>query len=1189
MQGMRHHLKHRRRRTLTLEPIEPRRLMTFAAELVADVNSQPYYPSTDPTGIVPVHGVGYYAATTAAAGHELWRSDGTLAGTWLVDDIVPGISDSYPLGLTNLNGTLLFSAQTPSSGRELWRSDGTADGTVQVTNIGGGPSGAGVADLINANGTLYFEAYDPTYKTQLWKSDGTAGGTVRVSDITTSSGNPFVEYLTYSDGLVYFVAPDSADQPRLWRSDGSTAGTLQIGNADSPGHLTAAGSSLFFTQTTPGNGNELWVTTGTAASTQLVDDIQPGTIGSTPVWLTNVNNTLLFSADDGQHGRELWKSDGTTAGTVLVRDLDVGQIGYPASFDPTDLLNFNGVLYFTHGQDRSSIWKSDGTESGTVPVAGAQNDSLRISGPLTPVGSTLYFANRTSDGVELWSNDGTNSGTVEVKDIYPGYSYNGYQATPHSSYPDFLTNVGGKLLFRASDANGAHLWASQGTAATTLPKDDVDVHTYSGQVQPDIGLNGKLLFTGTNGASPGLWASNGTGAGTQELKAGMVEATDFANINGTVYFSGYGQHGRELWKSNGTAAGTVLVKDINPGSSYSHSPPAYYEFGSRPAGFTAVGGKVVFAANDGSTGREIWVTDGSTNGTSLLKDIYPGGESNPDNFIKLGNTVYFTALGPAAGIELWRTDGTFAGTQRYVDIYPGTTGSTPQDLIVFKNKLYFSADDGVHGRELWESDGTAAGTLLVKDLTPGSVGSRLADLTEVRGTLYFTTADSAGNKQLWKSDGTTAGTTEFADIGQATELTNGNGLLFFTSDLGGDGRELFRSNGTASGTIRQRDIFPGSGSSNPTDLQGLDGVLFFEATAPSGQRGIWMSNGTWAGTVQVAPDAPVSLAQFLTNVGGQLYFAGTDDVHGQELWKFSTSNPVVQFSGSLTYREDAPPVVFSPWATIQDADNTAFPGGRLSVLVSGNAGPTDRVEIRNQGTAAGQISVSGNTIFYGGQVIGSYRAELPASRLIVDLTPNATVTATQALLRNVTFRAVGDNPGGATRVITVSLTDGSGGISTVLSKQVSVQPVNDPPIVSNRGASIAYHNNAPSILLLPVATVVDHDSFNFDGGLLSISIGSGGDSSNRLTVGGNFSVQGNYLLHNGVAVGAVLHHGIGTDPLTVRFYVQMNPALAQELLRSLRFATVGNTNLTNRRLDFTLEDGDGGVSAATWSKTVQMS
>ncbi|MEZ6088087.1 MAG: hypothetical protein R3C05_08705 [Pirellulaceae bacterium] len=170
------------------------------------------------------------------------------------------------------------------------------------------------------------------------------------------------------------------------------------------------------------------------------------------------------------------------------------------------------------------------------------------------------------------------------------------------------------------------------------------------------------------------------------------------------------------------------------------------------------------AADDGTSGYELWKSDGSEAGTVMVKDINPFGDGVDgliiDGVSHIDGTLYFSATDGVNGVELWKSDGTETGTVLVKDIFPGGDESFPSNLTIVGDELYFNADDGVHGHELWKSDGTEAGTELVKDLFPGNDDGDPEYLVNFNGTLYFSGRNGINGHELWKSDGTAAGTVE---------------------------------------------------------------------------------------------------------------------------------------------------------------------------------------------------------------------------------------------------------------------------------------------------------------------------------------------------------------------------------------------------------------------------------------------
>lgn len=266
------------------------------------------------------------------------------------------------------------------------------------------------------------------------------------------------------------------------------------------------------------------------------------------------------------------------------------------------------------------------------------------------------------------------------------------------------------------------------------------------------------------------------------------------------------------------------VRDIYTGADNSH-PENLFQYRDF----------LIFAAESADEGTELWMSDGTEEGTVLLKDINPGqASSNPAEFIEFQNFVYFSATTADEGRELWVTDGTEAGTQLVMDINAGAANSSPHDFEVFQDLLWFTATTPDEGAELWNSDGTAAGTSLFMDINEGSGISNpdhkfAAEFTDF---LYFSAqTDSTGN-EVWITDGTISGTRIVKDISEGAASSNPqsfievDGSINFTAETDSTGRELYITEGMSSNTRMIKDLYPGSLGSDPRDLTAI-GIPFF--------------------------------------------------------------------------------------------------------------------------------------------------------------------------------------------------------------------------------------------------------------------------------------------------------------------------------------------------------------------------
>lgn len=182
-----------------------------------------------------------------------------------------------------------------------------------------------------------------------------------------------------------------------------------------------------------------------------------------------------------------------------------------------------------------------------------------------------------------------------------------------------------------------------------------------------------------------------------------------------------------------------------------------------PVGFAQLGTLAYFACFTQSGILQLRQTDGTRNATVLIKEFAGG---SPQTLIVYDNALYLAADGAnARGIELWKSDGTSAGTTMVRDIHTGTAGSWPEDLLVWNGKLYFTADDG-QGRQLWSTTGTSGGTAKLATVAAftGSSDPLITSLTDAGSLFYFIANEGQQGRELWKSDGTSAGTVRVKDL-----------------------------------------------------------------------------------------------------------------------------------------------------------------------------------------------------------------------------------------------------------------------------------------------------------------------------------------------------------------------------------------------------------------------------------------
>lgn len=397
-----------------------------------------------------------------------------------------------------------------------------------------------------------------------------------------------------------------------------------------------------FTANITGGERVTLATDGTSDGTVTLKDFSetPDTILTT----INYNKKWLMNVQTTDYGYTLVTTDGTESGTYLVNT-------HYKNLYPRNFTEFKGRVFFTgtspiYGRE---LWVTEGTEETTrlvkdlepgyiaegQPYNGSPNNFSVINDKL------IFTAYSRNYGTELWVSDGTDAGTYMYKDLNPGFY--------GSEYNNFYA-FNDKVFFTANFDLYTTDGTANGTSLFSVINGPSDVTGYI-QLENSLVIRGRL-----NGYhSSALWLSDGTTQGTTyintltdnnrinemqvlgdtlyytaggDLFSYNVEngakkfTSEFTHsnltiVNNTLYFQGTSKEGSALFTLKDNHITTVYTPDnLNPELQVSFSD------------LTALNDSLLFIANDSIHGREIWVSDGTQDGTKILVDLMPGEQSS---------------------------------------------------------------------------------------------------------------------------------------------------------------------------------------------------------------------------------------------------------------------------------------------------------------------------------------------------------------------------------------------------------------------------------------------------------------------------------------------------------------------------------------------------------------------------------
>jgi ELWxxDGT repeat protein len=856
--------------------------------LLRDINTDEPRNST-PSELAKMGNFVYFSATDGLHGRELWKTDGTEAGTEMVQDINFGTDDSEPQGFCNVNGTVFFTATTPQRGRELWKTDGTPAGTALVTDLIAGAVGSEPQNLTSCNGKLFFTA-DLPEGVKLFVSDGTAAGTAQIIPPGLNLFAP--RNLLSADGKLFFTASQGILGEELWQTDGTAAGTIMVRNLNPadflgshPKHLCTDGLNLYFSADDGSAfGRQLWrYNFNTQAMFRRTSiQLQGGNSFGQIIW--HPNNVVFFTAASlvPGPGYELWRLDSAVPnGATKING--TSQVG--------NLKVLGTKVCFTQKLEAGPKLSSAGT-SGNLStllktfslIPGEEYPSLE---GFVVANGKLFFTAATADkGRELWKTDGTAAGTSIVADYMPG---------PDDSEFSNLCSHSGKVIFGCKGPDGNELRSSDGAVINTVRNIWQAGSASSGFTKMD----NTTYFAATNNNTfgPILWKTDGTTAGTvpvANFESKNAAPSNFlvvpaAGAAKTLFFVAHeDEHGRELYKLENTAGALpVRISDIVEGAS------------SNIGNLTNVGGTLYFTATNNVPGQgdRIYRVNAARTGVEIVGGLM----QYADNLVAKGSTLFFTQAPQGGDPMLCKMVGGATSIVKIFPLIPAQFSPVPRYLTVVGNYLYFSAADAAKGRELWRTNAAATDAVRISDIMPGAANSNIGNLTNLNGVLHFTSGTDAPNlgDQIFKVN---ANLTEVVATGgimtHADDLmAAGNRLYFFQTLQNPGGVQLCKMENGVTTPLKFFAFLTSGTPLFPCRMTVAGSNVYFIAATPEHGRELWRSNGTEAGTVLLKDIRGGVIGSNILEMrlaGTDVYLSANNLANGQEPWRIANANALLE-------------------------------------------------------------------------------------------------------------------------------------------------------------------------------------------------------------------------------------------------------------------------------------------------------
>lgn len=893
-----------------------------------------------------------FFAETEAENREVWVSDGTPEGTELILDICPGDMSSFPEMVSGDGNKVVFFACG-----FFWVTDGTQGGTKIITNTDSSQTSffrnQETNEFVFSEGVDYGEKilvframydsgdYNGDYIENLrWKMLFIDKKSYKFTEIREVDF--FEKILGIIDGKVIFLAGNNDRKMHLWTSDGTEKNTKPVFEiSDYPDPENEPGYFYFY-----------------------IDSVQREKIVFASNRFEEDSNYIVF-----------YETDGTVEGTRSFQQEFSYWDLYPSPF--SNMVSTSGKYYLSNRS--GTFFEISFDSEDLVLIKNFLSPAKQYIGGLTAFENTVYILTYSEDVFMLHVYNEKDK-TVEAFYTFKEPGSEDYFYYEHILTPKVFKK--GKNIYFVDQKdfrklNGCDSFTDVLKIYDTEKKETKEIILNNPFLKDkygrDLGLDARadnfffydsetIYFSGTHiiFEDNGNW--NNVFVELKRLNVENDEAELFKNINintyqdftpiskGVLYKDRFyyqkldlitGQYLIKITDTEITEIEKTIIRDLD--DLFIHGDLLYgqtfndlYIFDSSGLDmekimkvhvlyFYKLKDKLLFVAYDDKTGSELWKTDGTSDGTGLLMDIYPGEESSSpsDKTAINGNSLVFIAKTEGSGWEPHYTDGTEENTKKIEDIFPGEDSSTFFLSANYKDNIYFVPYDTMSDISyIYKTNGTETKRLAEIDMnTEGFVRDisvtdkylivlacnsfsestnvytfslktdELVEKYQIEGsTAGNETAVSIGDKTFFfidsgylyvdrtlvVTDGTEAGTQRiktFYQTGRSDMITLNNELLFAFSD-GFSGAELWKTDGTKEGTVLIRDIMPGPGSSSPDFHKIHKGELYFNASDGEHGNELWKTDGTEEGTKMIYDLNPGIYSSSVK----ELFFSDQDEI-----------------------------------------------------------------------------------------------------------------------------------------------------------------------------------------------------------------------------------------------------------------------------------------------------------------------